>query len=176
MADLFLLHPRTSLGFIFRLSLRRVLLQQCLSLQTQRADLGPQRLWSISIRSQRSGPEPCGYHLRSSIGHRDQTARPSAISCTWRTEGRTRRTQAGRCILKMFSGFCRRIGWVSLTFAVKDIDWWDRLRGFRRRVFRCGDYCWQLVSFLVWCHRQRDRRIYEKRCGWFDPTTGGPAQ
>ena len=121
------------------------------------------------------------YHLPSSIGYRGRTARPSAIPCTWKTEGRTRSTRVGRYILTMFSGFCQHIVGGGLTFAVENVNWWDRLGSIFRRLFRCRDGCggWRwLVSFLVGCHRERDRRFYDKGY-WIDLVdlaAGGPVR
>ena len=133
------------------------------------------------------GHSPNCYYLQSSIGRRDQAVLPSATPCIWRTEGRTRSIRAGRCILTMFSGFCRHLCWCSLTFAVEDVDRWDRLGSVRSGLFLRGCGCrgrrgWgRLVSFLVWCHRERDRRICEggynrSRCrrigpGYFRPAS-----
>ena len=136
-AYLFLLRLCQSLGFSFRLLLRRVLLQQRLSPQALRPDLRLQRLWSISVRSRRSRSKQ-RYHLRSSIGRRGQTARPSTTPCTWRIENRTRSTRAGRCILMMFSRFCRHLGWFSLTLTVTGVCRWDLWgRAHRTGLFGC---------------------------------------
>ena len=115
------------------------------------------------------GHSPNCCHLRSSIGCRHQDVRPSATPCTWRTENRTRSIRAGRSILTMFSGLCRHLCWFSLTFAVEDIDRLDRLRSVRgglvlRGCDRWGRGGWSLlISFLVWCHRERDRRRFVRR-------------
>jgi hypothetical protein len=116
-------------------------------------------------------------HLPSSIGRRGRTVRPSATPCTWRTEDRTRSTRGGMCILTMFrDSVDRRMGWFEPTFAVEDVDRWDRLGSVCRRLFWSGASCggWgRLVSFLVWCHRERSwrramdqsRRSHRRRSG-----------
>ena len=115
------------------------------------------------------GHSPNCCHLRSSIGCRHQDVRPSATPCTWRTEDRTRSIRAGRCILTMFSGLCRHLCWFSLTFAVEDIDRLDRLGSVRGGLVlhgcdRWGRGGWSLlISFLVWCHRERDRRRFVRK-------------
>jgi len=128
------------------------------------------------------GHSPNCCHLRSSIGCRHQDVRPSASLCTWRTEDRTRSIQAGRSILTMFSGLCRHLCWFSLTFAVEDIDRLDRLGSVcgglvLRGRDRWGRGGWSLlISFLVWCHRERDRRRFVRRGVSIDPVSGGPAR